>query len=86
MELEGVKALNGAQETAWRNLLEAEELHPEAPAEYTVLAWDGDELIATGARDGCVLKYLATATTHQGEGLSAAVVTALRKECPSLSF
>ena len=80
MELEGVKYLNEAQEAAWRRLLEAEELHPEAPAEYTVLAWEGDELIATGARDGCVLKYLATAAAHQGEGCNAAVVTALRKE------
>lgn len=80
MELEGVKRMNEAQEAAWRGLLESEDLRPEAPAEYTVLAWDGDELIATGARDGCVLKYLATAASRQGEGLSAAVVTALRKE------
>ena len=80
MVLEGVNHMNEARTSAWRKLLEAEGLRAELPAEYTVLAWDGDELVATGARDGCVLKYFATASGRQGEGLSAAVVSALRKE------
>ena len=73
MDLEGVGRMNGGQLTAWRTLLEAEGLRPEKEAEYTVLLWDGDTLAATGARDGSVLKYIATAAGHQGEGLSATV-------------
>ena len=80
MDLEGAGRMNGGQLTAWRTLLEAEGLRPEKEAEYTVLLWDGDTLAATGARDGSVLKYIATAAGHQGEGLSATVLTELRKE------
>lgn len=80
MDLEGVARMRESQRAAWRALLESEGLRPENEAEYTVLLWDGDTLAATGARDGSVLKYIATAAGHQGEGLSATVLTELRKE------
>ena len=80
MELEGVARMTDGQMSAWRALLEAEGLRAEGEADYTVLLWDADTLAATGARDGNVLKYMATAAGRQGEGLSATVLTALRKE------
>ncbi len=64
----------------WEALLQKTGLRPEAPADYTVLVWDGSDLIATGSREGNLLKYLAVDPARQGEDLLATVVTHLRQE------
>ena len=64
----------------WKALLAKAGLTPEADPAYTVLVWDGDALIATGSRDGSLLKYLAVDPARQGEDLTATVLTHLRQE------
>ena len=60
----------------WKALLAKAGLTPEADPAYTVLVWDGDALIATGSRDGSLLKYLAVDPARQGEDLTATVLSA----------
>jgi len=64
----------------WSVLLAKTGLTPETTPEYTVLVWDGSDLIATGSRDGSLLKYLAVDPARQGEDLTATVLTHLRQE------
>lgn len=64
----------------WQQLLQKAGLTPEAVPEYTVLVWDGETLVATGSRDGSLLKYLAVDPARQGEDLTATVLTHLRQE------
>ena len=64
----------------WSALLAKTGLTPETAPEYTVLVWDGSDLIATGSRDGSLLKYLAVDPARQGEDLTATVLTHLRQE------
>ena len=64
----------------WEQLLKKTGLQPEAAPEYTVLVWDDGQLIATGSRDGNLLKYLAVDPMRQGEDLTATVLTQLRQD------
>ncbi len=64
----------------WEQLLRKTGLQPEAAPEYTVLVWENDALIATGSRDGNLLKYLAVDPARQGEDLTATVLTQLRQD------
>lgn len=64
----------------WAQLLQKTGLQPEAAPEYTVLVWDDGQLIATGSRDGNLLKYLAVDPMRQGEDLTATVLTHLRQD------
>ena len=49
--------------------------------QFTVLCLDDDgEIIAGGSLDGHVCKCIGVSEDHQGEGLTATVVTELRKE------
>lgn len=67
----------------WQQLLQRAGLTPEAMPEYTVLLLENGEVVATGSRDGHLLKYLAVDPAHQGEDLTATVLTALRREALS---
>ena len=64
----------------WEQLLKKTGLQPEAAPEFTVLVWDDGQLIATGSRDGNLLKYLAVDPMRQGEDLTATVLTQLRQD------
>lgn len=64
----------------WQQLLARTGLHPETEPELTVLIWDGETLVATGSRDGNLLKYLAVDPARQGEDLTATVLTRLRQD------
>lgn len=63
----------------WASLLADSGLKPEQLPEITALVWDADQLIATGSRQGNLLKYIAVAKDRQGEDLTATVLTALRQ-------
>ena len=80
MDIELLTALRGQKRNTWKALLSQTGLEPEAPAEQTVLLWDGETLAATGSRQGNLLKYLAVDPRYQGEGLLASVLTQLRQE------
>jgi len=80
MDAEILCSLRGRKLTLWEQLLQKAGLVPEETPEQTVLLWDGDDLAATGSRQGNILKYLAVDPGHQGEGLLATLITALRQE------
>ena len=80
MDMEILTTLRGRKQTAWEQLLQKTGLVPEEMPEQTVLLWEGDGLAATGSRQGNILKYLAIDPAHQGEGLLASLLTALRQE------
>lgn len=79
MHIESADILRGRKKAAWSALLSKSGLE-ESTAEHTVLIWEGDELIATGSREGSILKCIAVDDGHQGEGLTATVLTQLRQE------
>jgi len=80
MDMDIRTTLQGRKLKAWEQLLQKTGLVPEEMPEQTALLWEGDNLSATGSRQGNILKYLAVDPAHQGEGLLASVLTALRQE------
>ena len=80
MEIEVHARLRGAMRTVWCNFLSSVGLEADDNLEQTVLVWDDEELIATGSRQGNLLKCLAVSPSRQGEGLLATVLSALRQE------
>ena len=80
MEVQLLDRLNGHKLNRWQQLLESAGLAVDTLPERTVLVWEDDELIATGSRQGNLLKYLAVAESHQGEDLTAKVLTELRQD------
>ena len=80
MDLELTHSLRGRKLTAWTQLLQQTGLTAQPDAQTTVLLWDDDTLAATGSRQGNLLKYIAVSPLHQGEDLTARVLTALRQD------
>lgn len=80
MEVQLLDRLTGHKLNMWQHLLESAGLTVDTLPERTVLVWDGDELVATGSRQGNLLKYLAVAPSHLGEDLTAKVLTELRQD------
>lgn len=86
MEVQLLDRLTGQKRNMWRQLLDRCGLTVDTLPERTVLIWDGEELVATGSRQGNLLKYLAVAETHQGEDLTAKVLTELRQDAFRAGF
>ena len=80
MDIELTNTLRGAKLDAWIQLLGKEGLAPDMQVESTVLIWDQDALVATGSRQGNLLKCIAVDDAHQGEGLTATLLTQLRQD------
>ena len=80
MDIELSLCPKGRKQQLWVGLLAAEGLEADLSVERTVLIWEGDELIATGSRQGNLLKCIAVSSDHQGEGLTATVLTQLRQD------
>lgn len=80
MDIELTSALQGAKCSAWEALLKRTGLEPDDRWECTALIWEDDELIATGSRQGNLLKCIAVDDLHQGEGLTATLLTQLRQD------
>ena len=80
MELELVSRLSGRKKEQWTSLLRRARLEPDENMERTALLWVDGELAATGSRQGSLLKCIAVDDAHQGEGLTAALITALRHD------
>ncbi len=70
----------GRKKEQWVAFLASAGLEADEGVERTVLVWDGSELIATGSRQGNILKCIAVDEAHQGEGLTGTVLTALRQD------
>ena len=80
MELEQLGQLHGRKKKIWEAFLRRADLEPDENLEKTVLVWDGDELVATGSRQGSLLKCIAVDENRQGEGITATLITALRQD------
>ena len=86
MDIELLSNLQGKKRNIWLDFLTKAALTAEEMPEKTVLVWDGDALIATGSRQGNLLKYIAVDEMRQGEGLTATVLTALRQDAFEAGF
>lgn len=80
MDIELVYSLRGQKLTAWQTLLKQAGLTPDMDWETTVLIWEGRDLIAAASRAGNLLKCIAVDDSHQGEGLTATLLTQLRQD------
>lgn len=69
---------NGSQMP--RAFLESLGLKWDDRVESTVCLYDGDALVATGSRQGNLLKCIGVTPERQGEGLAAALVSELTRE------
>lgn len=80
MEIELIERLKGHKKQVWRSFLEKSGLEADERIDSTVFIWDGEELIATGSRQGNLLKCIAVDPNRQGEGLTGTLLTQLRQE------
>ncbi|MBE6644373.1 MAG: [citrate (pro-3S)-lyase] ligase [Ruminococcaceae bacterium] len=78
--------LNEKELEAWRDLIESAGLTADKPAERTLLVYDEGRLIATGGRDGCVLKFIAVDKNRRGEDITATLLTELRRDAFDLGY
>lgn len=80
MDTELIRSLRGSKLSAWQQFLNRAGLEADPLVESTVLIWEDNDLIATGSRQGNLLKCIAVDPLHQGEGLTATLLTALRQD------
>lgn len=80
MDLELLPKLHSKKRTQWEQFLRRMDLEPDMAVETTVLVWEDGDLIAAGSRQGNVLKCIAVDPAHQGEGLTATLLTQLRQD------
>lgn len=80
MDIELTRCLQGAKREKWISFLKKAGLEPDEQVQSTVLIWEDGELIATGSRQDNLLKCIAVDPMHQGEGLTATLLTKLRQD------
>ena len=80
MDMELLPRLSGQKQKQWEALLKSAALEPDSRLDSTLLIWEEGQLVATGSRQGNLLKCIAVDTAHQGEGLTATVLTQLRQD------
>lgn len=80
MDFRIVDHLQGKNLSCWQSLMARVNLATDEDIDRTVLAFEGSELLAAGSRKGNVLKCIAVDPLHQGEDLTAAVLTRLRED------
>lgn len=80
MYTESNSRLSGRKFQQWQQFLAAAALKADTDTDQTVTVWEDDEIIACGSRKGNLLKCIAVDPAHQGEGLTATVLTELKQE------
>ncbi len=83
MDIEYAVSLSGKKWEKWEALLSKTGLTPDPGVTTTVLIWEDGELIAAGSRQEHILKCIAVDPYHQGEGLTATLLTHLRQDALS---
>lgn len=80
MDIELTGALKGAKLQKWKDFLSRADLEADLQVQRTCLIWEEEELIAAGSRQDNLLKCIAVDPLHQGEGLTATLLTQLRQD------
>lgn len=80
LEIELIDVLRGRKKHIWQAFLSKSGLNADECIDSTVLIWDNEELIATGSRQGNLLKCITVDANHQGEGLTGTLLTHLRQD------
>lgn len=80
MDIELVSGLSGRKQALWAAFMQKMGLAADEAMESTCLVWEDGEIIATGSRQENILKCIAVDPFHQGEDLTATVLTALRQD------
>ncbi len=86
MDIEYAAKLSGKKRDKWEALLFRTGLTPDHSVPVTVLIWEDDVLVAAGSRQDNILKCIAVDPDHQGEGLTATLLTHLRQNALSEGF
>ena len=81
MDMHFGRPLTGQKLDDYKAFLASLDLDYDENVKFTVLCLDDEgEIIAGGSLDGKICKCIGVSEDHQGEGLTATVVTELRKE------
>ena len=80
MDIELVYGLSGRKQQQWADFLQKMALAADEAVESTCLVWEDGDIIATGSRQENILKCIAVDPLHQGEDLTATVLTKLRQD------
>lgn len=80
IQIEALPQLTGRRQRLWKELLAQTGLTPDDQLGMTVLVWQDEKLVATGSRRDNILRCIAVSPDHQGEGLTATVLTQLRQD------
>lgn len=80
MEVQLLPRIWGRKQNIRAEFLARAGLEADMDADSFLLVWEGETLIATGCRKENLLKCIAVDPAHQGEGLTATVLTHLRKD------
>ena len=80
MDIELFCRPQGTKLKIWTDFLARAGLSADETISQTVLVWDGDTLIASGSREGNILKCIAVDEARRGEDLTATVLGTLRQE------
>ena len=80
MDIELVSGLSGRKQALWAAFMQKMGLAADEAMESTCLVWEDEEIIATGSRQENILKCIAVDPFHQGEDLTATVLTVLRQD------
>lgn len=80
MDIELITGIAGRKKRIWAEFLKKMDLEADENVQSTVLVWEDGELIATGSRQDHILKCIAIDPMHQGEDLTATLLTQLRQD------
>lgn len=80
MDLELIRNISGRKKESWAAFLQQMDLAADEAVEATCLVWEDGDIIATGSRQENILKCIAVDPMHQGEDLTATVLTSLRQD------
>ena len=80
MDIELTGRLQGVKLQKWKDFLSGAGLEADLQVERTCLIWEDTELVAAGSRQANLLKCIAVDPQHQGEGLTATLLTQLRQD------
>ena len=80
MHLETGRPMRGQSLERLKAFLRLCGLDYDAGVDFTAVLVEDDEIIATGSLDGATLRCIAVSLMHQGEDLSARILTELRRE------